>query len=191
MAAIQFRSAFSNRAFSGFARAGDPARSRAARGAWRKPPPTWSIKSSRGCRCANGCSRFRSHCASSSAPILLSWNKDRLRFAHGLGFEVQHVPDDVSVMRVVKRLQAGCTESARRRALELTRARRSFMRVLQRLGCARPPCRCDRPRTSARRVGGVLARPRAAESSSTRCRWRRMAAASQDTPPHPLPCAAQ
>lgn len=36
----------------------------------------------------------------------LELNGDMLRFAHGLGFEVQHVPDDVSVMRIVKRLQA-------------------------------------------------------------------------------------
>ena len=41
----------------------------AGRGAWRKPPPTWSTTSSRACRCANGCCRFRSHCASCSPPI--------------------------------------------------------------------------------------------------------------------------
>jgi hypothetical protein len=43
---------------------------RAAPGAWQKPPPTWSITSSRGCRCANGWCRFRSRCVSSSPPIM-------------------------------------------------------------------------------------------------------------------------
>ena len=35
---------------------------------------------------------------------VLSWNADMLRFAHGLGFEVQHVPDDIGTMRIVKEL---------------------------------------------------------------------------------------
>jgi acetyltransferase len=35
---------------------------------------------------------------------VLACNTDMLRFAHGLGFEVQHVPDDMSVVRIVKRL---------------------------------------------------------------------------------------
>ena len=35
----------------------------AARGAWSRAPRSWSTRSSRGCRCANGCCRFRSRCA--------------------------------------------------------------------------------------------------------------------------------
>jgi acetyltransferase len=36
---------------------------------------------------------------------VLSSNSAMLRFAHGLGFESQHVPDDLTVMRIVKQLQ--------------------------------------------------------------------------------------
>lgn len=35
----------------------------------------------------------------------LSCNTEMLRFAHGLGFEVQHVPDDITTVRIVKTLQ--------------------------------------------------------------------------------------
>ena len=38
---------------------------------------------------------------------VLCSNSHMLRFAHGLGFEVQHVPDDMTTVRIVKTLQAG------------------------------------------------------------------------------------
>lgn len=36
---------------------------------------------------------------------VLSCNGEMLRFAHGLGFEVQHVPDDATTVRIIKTLQ--------------------------------------------------------------------------------------
>ena len=37
---------------------------------------------------------------------VLACNTPMLRFAHGLGFEVQHLPDDMTTVRIVKTLQA-------------------------------------------------------------------------------------
>jgi acetyltransferase len=37
---------------------------------------------------------------------VLTCNAEMLRFAHGLGFEVQHIPDDMTTVRIVKALQA-------------------------------------------------------------------------------------
>jgi acetyltransferase len=37
---------------------------------------------------------------------VLTCNTDMLRFARGLGFEVQHIPDDMTTVRIVKMLQA-------------------------------------------------------------------------------------
>ena len=43
--------------------------------AWRKPPPTWSITSSRRSRCANGCCRCRFRCAFCSPPSRNCWRR--------------------------------------------------------------------------------------------------------------------
>jgi acetyltransferase len=47
---------------------------------------------------------------------VLTCNTEMLRFAHGLGFEVQHVPDDMTTVRIVKALQANARERLGRRA---------------------------------------------------------------------------
>jgi acetyltransferase len=47
---------------------------------------------------------------------VLSCNTDMLRFAHRLGFEVQHIPGDMTTLRIVKTLQARPSQSPDRRA---------------------------------------------------------------------------
>lgn len=44
---------------------------------------------------------------------VLSCNSGMLRFAQGLGFEVQHVPDDISTLRIVKKLQTSAPAAER------------------------------------------------------------------------------
>jgi acetyltransferase len=47
---------------------------------------------------------------------VLSCNTDMLRFARGLGFEVEHIPHDMTTVRVVKTLQASPSQRRERRA---------------------------------------------------------------------------
>lgn len=47
---------------------------------------------------------------------VLASNFDMLRFAHGLGFEVRHVPDELAVVRIVKRLQPSAPPGEHRSA---------------------------------------------------------------------------
>lgn len=42
---------------------------------------------------------------------VLSSNADMLRFAHGLGFELQHLPDDIRIVRIVKGLQPAAPQA--------------------------------------------------------------------------------
>ena len=49
----------------------------------------------------------RAHGVATMESQVLGRNTDMLRFARGLGFEVQRIPDELTVLRIVKKLQAG------------------------------------------------------------------------------------
>jgi GNAT superfamily N-acetyltransferase len=49
----------------------------------------------------------RAHGVAAMESQVLGSNSDMLRFARGLGFEVQRIPDELTVLRIVKKLQAG------------------------------------------------------------------------------------
>ena len=46
----------------------------------------------------------RAHGLATMESQVLSWNTDMLRFARGLGFEIEHPPGDMSTVRIVKKL---------------------------------------------------------------------------------------
>ncbi|MGZ5139145.1 MAG: N-acetyltransferase family protein, partial [Burkholderiales bacterium] len=53
----------------------------------------------------------REHGLETMESPVLALNWDMLRFAHGFGFEVRHVPNELSVVQIAKRLQSDRTDA--------------------------------------------------------------------------------